>query len=173
VIFARHLSSVEAVAERLRKDGRRVLTLTVKDSGKEKDAKRRAFKKGEADVLICSDAGAVGANLQTGKWLPQYDTPNTAMLWNQRNGRIFRTGQTSDVELADLVPDTAGGQRDRDRLATKGELRSIMTSPMDGLDDTGLAGVLHRICAGDAEAAGEDYALVPEDQAAAEPEPEE
>src|SRR5690606_18073805 len=42
---------------------------TGKHSAKDKDDIKRAFKAGEFDILLASDAAMVGANLQTGKWL--------------------------------------------------------------------------------------------------------
>ena len=71
----------------------------------------------------------------------------------QRNGRIHRVGQTEDVELLDLVANHPAERKARDRLSKKYDLRSIMTSPLDGLDDTGVAGYLQRVRAGQHEAA--------------------
>jgi len=153
IVFCHHLDRVYDLSEQLKAKGLRVSTMTGANSSKEKDGIKRAFQRGDHDVLVVSDAGAVGANLQKGKWLAQFDTPQTAMVHAQRNGRIHRVGQTEDVELLDLVADHPAERRNRDRLARKYELRSIVTSPLDGLDDTGLAGMLHRIRAGqDADA---------------------
>lgn len=88
---------------------------------------------------MLSDAGAVGLNAQRGKWLYQYDTPNTAKTHAQRAGRINRIGQDGDIELADAIADHSFEIKARDRLKRKYELRDIMTSPLEGLDDTGLA----------------------------------
>ena len=44
-------------------------------------------------------------------------------------------------------------ERARKRLATKYELRDIVTSPLEGLDDHGIAGYLNRVRAGEKEAA--------------------
>lgn len=144
VIFCHHLQQVEALEKRLRAEGHQVLTMTGGHSAKEKDKIKREFGKGQ-HILIASDAGLVGANLQTGKWLAQYDTPLTAMAHAQRNGRIDRVGQTEDVELIDLLADHPAERAGRDRLARKYGLRDIVTSPLDSLDDTGLAGTLRRI----------------------------
>jgi len=148
VIFAHHIDTVEAVAERLRQEGHRVATMTGKHGAKDKDRIKREFARGDHDILICSDAGLIGANLQTGKWLVQMDTPMTAMAHAQRNGRIDRIGQTEDVELIDLLADHPEERIARDRLARKYGLRDIVTSPLDSLDDTGLAGLLARLRAG-------------------------
>lgn len=62
----------------------------------------------------------------------------------QRNARIHRLGQKQDVELHDLVADHSSERRARARLSKKYGLRELMLSPMDALDDTGLAYFLHQ-----------------------------
>lgn len=149
VVFAHNLDRVAEIKARLEQDGHRVVTLTGGDSTAEKDRKKAEFQAGGHDIMILSDAGAVGANLQRGKWLVQYDTPLTAMTHAQRGARIHRVGQTEDVELMDLVAQHPAERRNRDRLARKYELREVMTSPLEGLDDSGIAGMLQRVRAGD------------------------
>lgn len=143
VVFAHSLESVKMISDRLKKAGHRVVTITGADGSTEKERKRLAFRpeKGEAtaDILVASDAGATGMNVQRGRWLYQADTPQTAMTHAQRNGRIFRTGQENDVELIDGIADHPEIHRARDRLAKKYGLRELMTSSMEGLDDTGVA----------------------------------
>lgn len=148
VVFAHGLAEVSQIAERLRKEGHRVVVITGSDSSKEKAKKKLMFnpEKGEAqaDILVASDAGAVGLNAQRGQWLAQYDTPMTAKTKHQRDGRINRLGQKNDVELIDLVADHPSERRARDRLLKKDELRGILTTPLEGMDDTGLAAHIAR-----------------------------
>lgn len=148
VVFAHSLSAVEATAKRLQAEGFRVVTITGADSSKDKDSKRKKFTpeagEPEADIMVASDAAAVGMNLQSGRYLIQHDTPDTAMSHGQRNARIHRLGQKQDVELHDLVANHASERRARDRLSKKYGLRELMLSPMDSLDDTGLAHFLHK-----------------------------
>lgn len=148
VVFAHSLEAVNQVAERLRKEGHRAVVITGADSAQDKGRKKLMFnpEKGEAqaDILVASDAGAVGLNAQRGQWLVQYDTPDTAKTHSQRNGRIHRLGQKNDVELIDLVADHPSERRARDRLLKKDELRGILTAPLEGLDDTGLASYVNR-----------------------------
>lgn len=169
VVFTHHLHRVQEIADRLKADGHSVVTLTGADSAKDKDRKKREYQTGKHDIIILSDAGAVGANLQNGKWLVQDDTPMTAMVHAQRQGRIHRIGQTDDVELLDLVANHPIERRARKRLANKYELRSIMTSALDGLDDTGLAGYLNRARTGKAEALSKPHAPTPDDLAPVKP----
>ncbi len=148
VIFAHSRAAVAALERRLTADGHRVVTVTGADSAKDKDRKRLAFHpesgEPEADILIASDAGATGLNLQRGQWLAQYDTPDTSKGWHQRNGRIARLGQKNNVDLIDLVGDHPVERRARERLARKDELRQILTTPLDTADDTGIAAYLNR-----------------------------
>lgn len=148
VVFAHSREAVRQIAERLQKEGHRVVTITGADSAKEKEAKKLAFRpeKGEptADIMVASDAGAVGMNAQRGQWLVQFDTPMTSKTHAQRNGRIDRIGQKNEVELIDLVADHPSERANRKRLAEKYALREILTSPLEGLDDTGLAAYLAR-----------------------------
>lgn len=143
VVFAHSLAAVEKIKAKLEAEGHRVVALTGKDSSKEKERKRQLFnpETGDAgaDILIASDAGATGMNVQRGQWLVQYDTPMTAKTHAQRQGRIFRTGQKNNVELTDLIADHAAEHKARARLKNKYALRDLMTSPMDSLDDSGLA----------------------------------
>lgn len=145
VVFAHSLAAVEQIRRRLEADGHKVITITGGDSSKDKERKRAAFQDhGEADILVASDAASTGMNIQRGQFLVQYDTPMTAKDHAQRNGRIHRTGQRNNVELLDLVSDHPSEEAARKRLANKYMLRQLMTDPLDGLDDTGLAGFLRQ-----------------------------
>ena len=146
VIFARNRASIEQYKAALEKAGKRVVTITGSDSAKEKDAKRRMFNpesgEAQADILIASDAGAVGMNLQSGAYLIQHDISDTAKTHSQRNARIDRIGQGKDIELIDLVGDHPEEKRARDRLMKKYDLKNMMADPFDGLDDSGVAGAI-------------------------------
>ena len=139
----------EAVAQyqaAMEKAGRRVVTITGSDSAKEKDRKRRMFNpeqgEAQADALIASDAGAVGMNLQSGQFLIQHDISQTAKTHSQRNARIHRLGQKKGVELIDLQGDHQEERKSSQRLERKYGLKNMMASPLDGLDDTGVAGAI-------------------------------
>jgi hypothetical protein len=146
VIFARNRDSIEQYKTAMEKLGKRVVTITGSDSAKEKDKKRRMFNpesgEAQADILIASDAGAVGMNLQSGRYLIQHDVSMTAKTHSQRSARIDRLGQKNSIELIDLVADHPEEKKSRDRLAKKYALKEMMADPIDGLDDTGIAGAI-------------------------------
>lgn len=147
VVFARNREAVEQYRQALEKAGKRVVVITGSDSAKEKDRKRRMFNpesgEAEADVLVASDAAAVGMNLQSGRFLIQHDIPTTAKTHSQRNARIDRIGQKHGVELIDLEADHAEERQARERLTRKYALKDMMASPLDGLDDSGVAGAIN------------------------------
>lgn len=143
VIFARNRDSIEQYRKALEAAGKRVVTITGSDSAADKDKKRRMFnpEKGEAqaDILIASDAGAVGMNLQSGRYLIQHDVSMTAKTHSQRAARIHRLGQKNAIELIDLVGDHKEERKARERLMKKYALKDMMASPLDALDDSGVA----------------------------------
>jgi hypothetical protein len=149
VVFARSLSAVHSIAERLRAQGHRVAVITGDMSSKEKYAARLKFKPEsgdpEADILVASDAGSVGLNAQRGQWLIQYDLPDTAKTKEQRDGRINRLGQKNNIDLVTLMADHPIERAARKRLESKYELRDVLTQPFEGLDDSGLAAHLSRV----------------------------
>lgn len=147
VIFARNRESVEQYRKAMEAAGKRVVVITGSDSAKEKDRKRRMFNpeqgEAQADILIASDAGAVGMNLQSGQYLIQHDVPMTAKTHSQRDARIYRLGQKQGVELIGLEADHKEERKASERLEKKYALKEMMASPLDGLDDSGVAGAIH------------------------------
>ena len=146
VVFARNRDAVEKIRKRLESEGHRVVTLTGSDSAKDKDKKRLMFQpeNGEplADIMVSSDAGAVGLNMQRGSWVVHHDIPATAMLHGQRSARVHRLGQKNDVTVHTLVADHPSEQTALDRLKKKYALREMLLDPMETLDDTGIASYL-------------------------------
>jgi superfamily II DNA or RNA helicase len=145
VIFARNLDAVAAIHKNLEAAGLGVVSLTGKDSSKDKGLKAGKFQRGEADVIVLSDAGATGLNLQRGKVLIHHDIPTTAMIHQQRTARIHRLGQDQDVEVHTLMADHPWERTNRKRVETKAALGEIFESTEGYLDDTGLAGTLREI----------------------------
>jgi SNF2 family DNA or RNA helicase len=68
----------------------------------EKEAAVRAFQ-GPCRVLISTEAGGEGRNLQFAHGLVNYDLPWNPMRIEQRIGRLSRVGQTREVHVFNLV----------------------------------------------------------------------
>ena len=68
----------------------------------ERNASLTAFRR-EKDVLISTDAGGEGLNLQFAHIVINFDLPWNPMKIEQRIGRADRIGQTQDVEVYNFV----------------------------------------------------------------------
>jgi hypothetical protein len=141
VIFAHRLESVAALHKAMEEAGIPVVSLTGHDSSTEKVKKLASFQGANhtADVIILSDAGATGANLQRGKHLIHYDQPMTYKTHEQRSARIHRLGQTQDVDITDLVADHEHERKSLERVARKKGLADIYQGKEGYLDDSGIA----------------------------------
>ena len=145
IVFSHSLGAVEAIVKRLQSAGYRVGKMTGGQTGIAKDQARIDFspptkgKEAKVDVLVTSDAGSTGWNGQRANHVIQYDVPNTAKGFEQRNGRADRLGQTRDVSVDVVRTNTPLEQDDRDRLTAKGKLRAWTTASVDQIDDSGLA----------------------------------
>jgi hypothetical protein len=151
VVFAHNIASVEAVRAAMAKKGLRVGVIHGAMSGNEKDKVKNGFnpanpKDRQYDVIVLSDAGATGLNLQNAKYLVNYDLTQTSWVKEQRNGRIDRNGQAHDeIDYHDLVTDTDHEKRKWDRIERKAKLGEIFQQDPGTLDDTGLSSFLAQV----------------------------
>lgn len=154
VIFATRRKAVEEIARALERAGHRVAVLHGGHSAEEKARIRQRFDRGEVDIVVLSDAGATGANLQgRGEWLVHYDLPMTWKTFEQRTARIDRLGQRKPIEVHALMTDSDHDREAYRRLKEKRLLGEIWHGPYEAMDDRGLA--LHLRLAGKG---GEDEA---------------
>jgi len=131
---------VDEIARALTRAGHRVAVLHGGHSAEEKARIRDRFNRGEVDILVMSDAGATGANLQgRGEWLVHYDLPMTWKTFEQRTARIDRLGQTKPIEVHALMTDTDYDRENHRRLKEKKLLGDIFHGPYESTDDRGLA----------------------------------
>ncbi|MBM3524704.1 MAG: DEAD/DEAH box helicase, partial [Alphaproteobacteria bacterium] len=93
LVFTRRTETQELIADALRRQG--VAVGLVR--GGEAEANRKAIAAYRADppqahVIVSTDAGAVGLNLQAGNVVVNYDLPWNPMTLEQRIGRVQRIG---------------------------------------------------------------------------------
>jgi SNF2 family DNA or RNA helicase len=105
MVFIHHRDSMTHLAELLRRQGLAPLLFDGTMSGPEKDQAVAAFRE-SGNLLLCSEAGGEGRNLQFCNTLVNFDIPWNPMAIEQRIGRIDRIGQTREVFVFNLV--TAG-----------------------------------------------------------------
>ncbi|HET7704584.1 MAG TPA: helicase-related protein [Thermoanaerobaculia bacterium] len=97
LIFTGWTATARSIVDALRK-----LRRTVLVTGREttNSASIELFRRGAADILVSTDVGAEGLNLQRAGVVVHYDLPWNPARIEQRNGRAHRIGQRRDVVRA-------------------------------------------------------------------------
>lgn len=148
VVFAHNLASVSMIKDALEKKGLRVGVIQGTMSGAEKDKVKVGYNppnpaERQYDMLVLSDAGATGLNLQNSKFLINYDLPQTSWVKQQREGRIDRHGQAhKEIDYHDLVTDTEHEDAKWKRIQRKAKLGAIFEDDANSFDDSGLGAYL-------------------------------
>ena len=109
LVFVHHRDSLTYLAERLRREKLLFAQFSGDMSGPQKDAALQAFRD-DVPLLLCTESGGEGRNLQFCNTLINFDIPWNPMAIEQRVGRIDRIGQTREVFIFNLV--TAGTVED-------------------------------------------------------------
>ncbi len=102
LIYTKHPSTLEYIKERLIPYNLKV-TSFMGGLTREEKAKRIQEFETTSQVLICTDAGAEGLNLQFCNTLINYDLPWNPMSVEQRIGRLDRLGQKKDMQIYSLA----------------------------------------------------------------------
>jgi SNF2 family DNA or RNA helicase len=102
LVFTRFRATQEHLARVLGERGEPVAVYHGGLRRDEKEAAVRAFE-GRCRVLISTEAGGEGRNLQFAHGLVNYDLPWNPMRIEQRIGRLSRVGQTREVHVFNLV----------------------------------------------------------------------
>ena len=105
LVFATFRRTLEHLQHLLHEQGVPFATYSGAESESEKDAAVAAFRD-RLPVMLCSESGGEGRNLQFANTLVNFDLPWNPMRIEQRVGRIHRIGQTRDVFIFNLC--TAG-----------------------------------------------------------------
>jgi SNF2 family DNA or RNA helicase len=101
LVFSRFRATLEEIASRLSDTGISFSVFQGNMSPEEKDRAVREFQDG-AGVMLCSEIGGEGRNLQFCSTMVNYDLPWNPMKIEQRIGRIHRIGQTRPVHIYNL-----------------------------------------------------------------------
>jgi SNF2 family DNA or RNA helicase len=102
MVFVHHRDTLDHLAKRLASAGARFARFDGSLSGPEKDQAVTAFRD-TVPLLLCSESGGEGRNLQFCNTLINFDIPWNPMAIEQRIGRIDRIGQTREVFIFNLA----------------------------------------------------------------------
>lgn len=101
IVFTKYKPTIEFLEQLLKQNNYKTAVFHGGMTRKEKEAQIDYFRK-EAQVLISTEAGGEGRNLQFCNALLNYDLPWNPMAIEQRIGRIHRVGQERDVHIFNL-----------------------------------------------------------------------
>ena len=102
LVFVHSRETLAHLAARLEQAGISLARFDGSLSGPEKDAAIAAFRD-HATVLLCTQSGGEGRNIQFCNTLINFDVPWNPMAIEQRIGRIDRIGQSREVFVFNLV----------------------------------------------------------------------
>jgi len=132
LIFTEFTATQAMLQVFLESRGFRVVTLNGAMSREEREMAQQAFA-GEAQILVSTDAGGEGLNLQFCNVVVNYDLPWNPMRIEQRIGRVDRIGQRQPVLAINLVLADSVEGRVQEVLAAR--LATILKE--FGVDKTG------------------------------------
>ena len=103
VLFTEYADTADWLVRRFRAAGYSAERYSGRDAHVERDATRDRFMRREFQILVSTDAGNEGIDLQSAHVLVNWDIPWSLVTLEQRMGRIHRVGQTRDVKLYNLI----------------------------------------------------------------------
>jgi SNF2 family DNA or RNA helicase len=130
VVFSRFKATLEALAQTLQAHGVGFVTFHGGLSGPQKDEAVRAFRE-EARVLLATEVGGEGRNLQFANVLVNFDLPWNPMKIEQRIGRLHRIGQQHEVHILSLCNAHSAEERILDVLDRRIHLFELVVGEVD------------------------------------------
>ncbi|MEU7769854.1 helicase-related protein [Micromonospora taraxaci] len=103
VIFTEYADTADWLVGRLRKAGYSTERYSGRDPHVVRDEIRGKFSRHAFQIIVSTDAGNEGIDLQTAHVLVNWDIPWSLVRLEQRMGRIHRVGQRQDVFLYNLI----------------------------------------------------------------------
>ena len=103
VVFTEYADTADWLLARFGRAGFSAKRYSGRDTHAERDAIRAEFASGGFQVIVSTDAGNEGIDLQTAAVLVNWDIPWSLVRLEQRMGRIHRIGQRHKVWLYNLV----------------------------------------------------------------------
>ncbi len=102
ILFTEFVATQEAIQQLMEYSGIPTTLINGSMSLEERNASLQQFRTGK-QMLISTDAGGEGLNLQCAHIVINYDLPWNPMKIEQRIGRADRIGQTDDVQVYNFI----------------------------------------------------------------------
>ncbi len=141
VVFTEYADTAEWLTRKFLEAGYRTEMYSGRQTHSKREDVRARFIAGDFQVIVSTDAGNEGIDLQSARVLVNWDVPWSLVTLEQRFGRIHRVGQARDVALYNLI---AVGTREGDAHITLLENLVTAANELDGkmFDSLALVGEL-------------------------------
>lgn len=103
VVFTEYADTADWLVAQFRDQGYTCERYSGRDRHAVRDEVRSRFMAGDFQVIVSTDAGNEGIDLQSAQVLINWDIPWSLVTLEQRMGRIHRVGQHHDVHLYNLI----------------------------------------------------------------------
>lgn len=142
IIFTEFVATQDYIYRILSEQGYKISRLNGSMSIEERNNVIDEFES-KTDILISTDAGGEGLNLQFSDCVINYDLPWNPMKIEQRIGRVDRIGQKNDVEVYNFIIDDTIESRVRKVITEKLKiiLKDIGVDKYSDILDSETAGV--------------------------------
>lgn len=130
VVFTGYTATLNYLAGFLRQAGVSYATFSGEMTRRQKEDAIQAFR-GDARVLVSTESGGEGRNLQFCHVMVNYDLPWNPMRIEQRIGRIHRIGQENEVYIFNLSADRTLEAHILDILDAKINLFELVVGELD------------------------------------------
>lgn len=103
VVFTEYADTADWLVRQFRHEGFTCQRYSGRDQHHTRDQVRADFMAGKFQVIVSTDAGNEGIDLQSAQVLVNWDIPWSLVTLEQRMGRIHRVGQFHAVHLFNLI----------------------------------------------------------------------
>ena len=146
LVFVHYRETLAHIANLLAREGLAFARFEGDLSGPDKDAAVAAFRE-SVPVLLCTESGGEGRNIQFCNTLINFDVPWNPMAIEQRIGRIDRIGQQREVFVFNLVTRDTLEERILQLLDQKISMFELVVGEVGAIlggieDDRDLAGLM-------------------------------
>lgn len=102
VVYVEYMATHRQLEHQLRQAGQSVIPFTGALTPSERTRRLDRFRQ-EGGILLCTEVGGQGLNLQHCRVVINYDIPWNPMRLEQRIGRVHRFGQERPIEVVNFV----------------------------------------------------------------------
>lgn len=133
IVFSQYTTMMDVLQMHIKKRGYKFLRIDGNTPTKERAAMQKAFNENKSiDLILASEAGSTGLNLQAADYVFNYDDNWSPALMNQREDRAHRNGQKNSVTVVNFICKNTIEERIRSVIYSKNRVSSEVLG--DNLD---------------------------------------